>query len=225
MAVGNVSRKKSRALMDRSPLPLRQTMRRAPAAMRTAGQSDAGSAWATEPPIVPQLRTCGSPMRRGDVLEHRVVVADDRVLVDLPVGRPGADAQVVVRLDDGVHAVDVAKVDEQCRLREPELDQRDEAVAAGKQLGLAFAVLEDPQRLVQVRRTDVVELAGDHRAGALLPARAGRCGGTRRRGGAGAVATFAGRAVGASWVRPDRFGLTLRMSIAPWSFARQRSAT
>ena len=32
------------------------------AAMRTAGQSEAGSAWATEPPIVPQLRTCGSPI-------------------------------------------------------------------------------------------------------------------------------------------------------------------
>ena len=32
------------------------------AASRAAGQSEAGSAWATEPPIVPQLRTCGSPM-------------------------------------------------------------------------------------------------------------------------------------------------------------------
>ena len=73
---------------------------------------------------------------------------------------PGADPQVVVGLDDAVEAGDVAEVDEERRLGEPELDQRDEAVAAGQELGLAFAVLQDPQRLVQVGRTDVVELAG-----------------------------------------------------------------
>ena len=61
MAVWNVSTKKSRAAIVRSPVWLRQTMV-AVAAIRTAGQSEAGSAWATEPPIVPQLRTCGSPI-------------------------------------------------------------------------------------------------------------------------------------------------------------------
>ena len=50
-----------------------------------------------------------------------------------------------------------------------------EAVAAGQELGLAFAILEDPECLVQVPRTDVVELAGNHRAWTLLPAPRGRC--------------------------------------------------
>ena len=66
------------------------------------------------------------------------------------MGRAGPDAQVVVGLGDAVEAGHVAQVDEQGRLRQAELDERDEAVAAGQQLGLAFAILEDPQRLVQV---------------------------------------------------------------------------
>ena len=61
IAVVNVSRKKSRAAISRSPAAPRQTTV-AFTASRAAGQSDAGSAWATEPPIVPQLRTCGSPI-------------------------------------------------------------------------------------------------------------------------------------------------------------------
>ena len=61
MAVVNVSRKKSRAAISRSPSAPRQTIV-AFRASSAAGQSEAGSAWATEPPIVPQLRTCGSPM-------------------------------------------------------------------------------------------------------------------------------------------------------------------
>ena len=109
----------------------------------------------------------------GHVVEHRVVVDDDRVLVDLAMGRLGPDAELVVGLDDPIEPGHVAEVDQEGRLGQPELDERDEAVAAGQQLGLAFAVLEDPQRLVQVRRTDVVELGGNHRAATLLPARAG----------------------------------------------------
>ena len=61
IAVLKVSRKKSRAEIARSPAWLVQ-MIVAPVARRNAGQSEAGSAWAIEPPIVPQLRTCGSPM-------------------------------------------------------------------------------------------------------------------------------------------------------------------
>ena len=85
------------------------------------------------------------------------------------MGGPGPDAQVVVGLDDAVEAGHVAQVDEQCRLGEAELDQRDEAVAARQELRLALAVLEDRQRLVQVPGTDVVELGWDHRAGPSSP--------------------------------------------------------
>ena len=53
--------KKSAAATWRSPVLLRQTSD-ARVASRTAGQSADGSAWAHEPPIVPQLRTWGSPI-------------------------------------------------------------------------------------------------------------------------------------------------------------------
>jgi hypothetical protein len=96
------------------------------------------------------------------------VVHDDIELVDLTVRRSGADAQVVVRLDDPVEAGHVTQVDQECGLSESELDQGDEAVTAGEQLRLAFPVRQDPEGLVQVPRTDVVELAGNHRAWTLL---------------------------------------------------------
>ena len=88
-------------------------------------------------------------------------------------GSPRPDRQVVVGLGDAVEARDVAQVDEQGRLRQTQLDQRDEAVTAGEQLRLPFTVLEDPQDLVEVRGANVVELAGNHRAWTLLPARVG----------------------------------------------------
>ena len=67
------------------------------------------------------------------------------------MGRPGTDAQVVIVLDDAIEPGHVAQVDEQRRLGEAQLDQRQEAVAARQQLRLAFTILEDLQRLVQAR--------------------------------------------------------------------------
>ena len=64
-----------------------------------------------------------------------------------------------------------------------------QAVAAGEELGLPFPVREDPQRLVQVPGTDVVELAriialassSPRRAGTGWPVRPGRATGLWRR--------------------------------------------
>ncbi len=191
MAVWNVSRKKSRAAIVRSPVWLRQTivalsaMQDRRPVRRRVGVGDG----AADRAPVADLRVAD---RGGHVVEERIAVADDRRLVDLAMGRPGADDEVVVGLGDAVEAGHVAQVDEQGRLGEPELDQREEAVAAGQQLGLAFAVLEDPQRLVQVPRTDVVELAGNHRAGTLLPAHAGAMAAHPARMGTERLATIAG---------------------------------
>ena len=79
-----------------------------------------------------------------------------------------ADDQVVVGLADPVQAGHIAEVDQERRLSQAQLDERDEAVAAGQQLRFAFPILEDLQRLTQVPRADVVELAGNHRAATLL---------------------------------------------------------
>ena len=51
---------KSPAAMLRSP-PGPVTLNVAPSAVSTVGWSDAGSAWETLPPMVPRLRTAGSP--------------------------------------------------------------------------------------------------------------------------------------------------------------------
>ena len=113
---------------------------------------------------------------RGHVVEERIAVADDRRLVDPAVRRPGADP----RARSSVSAIPSRPVTSRRstrrrRLREAELDQGKQAVAAGQQLRLAFPVLEDPERLGQVGRTHVVELPRNHRAATLLPAHAGRC--------------------------------------------------
>src|SRR4051794_24008406 len=114
---------------------------------------------------VPDLRVTD---RGGHVVGQRGVGHDDVGLVGLAVGRASADAQLVVGLDDPVEAGHVTQVDEERGLSESQLDQRDEAVTAGEQLRLAFPVREDPERLVEVPWTDVVELAGNHRAWTLL---------------------------------------------------------
>ncbi len=63
-AVVNGPTSASATASSRSPSGER-SLRRAPSARRTAGMSDAGSAWTTLPPIVPRLRTCRSPMPRA----------------------------------------------------------------------------------------------------------------------------------------------------------------
>ena len=67
---------------------------------------------------VPDLRVADAT---GDVDEERVAARDDRVLVDLAMGGPRPDPELVVRLDDGVEAADVLQVNEQARLGQPEL--------------------------------------------------------------------------------------------------------
>ena len=60
-AVSRKPVKKSSAVIVRVPEgPVTTIVARASA---TAGRSEAGSPWASEPPIVPRLRTCGSPTR------------------------------------------------------------------------------------------------------------------------------------------------------------------
>ncbi len=172
--------------------------------------------------------------RRRHVVQEWVSLADDLRLVDLPMRGTCPDAQVVVRLDDAVEPGDVAQVDEQGRLPESKLDERDEAVAPGQELGLAFAIREDLQRLVQVARTDVIELGGDHRAAFLLPVRAGTVGPSgpdgRRTGGDGGRRSGHGDDTwrdrgGRVRVDADRgsgsWGVSW-LSIRPASFARQR---
>ena len=141
------------------------------------------------------------------------------------MGGARADPQLVVRLDDRIEARDVAQIDEQGGLGEPQLDQRKQAVATRQQLGLAFAVLEDSQRLVQVGRTDVVELAGNHRAATLLPAQAGDLGPSGPGTGSELLATITsgGRLAPRVTTEARSWGRVLRASIGPLPVLRQRN--
>ena len=73
-------------------------------ARRKAGQSTGrvgvGDRAADRAPVA-DLRVADDA---GHLAEPRVVVDDDRVLVDLAVGRAGADPELVVRLRDAVEA-------------------------------------------------------------------------------------------------------------------------
>ena len=98
----------------------------------------------------------------GRVDQERVAGADGRVLEDLAVGGSSADLEGIVGLDDLVDAIDVPDVDEQARLGQAQLDQRQQAVAARQDLRLAFPLGQDPERVMESGRPDVVELTRDH---------------------------------------------------------------
>jgi hypothetical protein len=84
------------------------------------------------------------------------------------MGCAGADPEIVVGLDDPIEAADRLEIDEDPRLAEAELQERDQAVAAGEELGLAFSLVEDPDCLVEAPRPNVLERSRNHRATVLL---------------------------------------------------------
>ena len=63
----------------------------ASSASSTAGRSEAGSPCASEPPIVPRCRTCGSPISPADVRDERAVLLQERRRRDVVVARQRAD--------------------------------------------------------------------------------------------------------------------------------------
>ena len=72
------------------------------------------------------------------------------------MGGAAADAQSVDALDDLVQPIEVANVDEQGRRGQAQLEQGQEAVAAGQDLRVAFAIDKDLEGLMQGRRPNVI---------------------------------------------------------------------
>ena len=91
--------KKSLAAITRSPLPPSAT-NEASRASSVAGRSDAGSAWATEPPMVPRWRTCGSPDVAGGDGQDRHLLLEQVGGLDVAVAGQGADGDVVAGVAD-----------------------------------------------------------------------------------------------------------------------------
>jgi hypothetical protein len=90
------------------------------------------------------------------------------VLVNLAVRRASTDAELVVGLNDAVETPDVAQVNEESGLGQAELEERYQAIAAGEELGLALALREDLEGLIEIGGTHIVKLSRDHRAIVLL---------------------------------------------------------
>ena len=103
------------------------TTKRAPSAVSTVGRSDAGSACATLPPIVPRLRTAGSPTcpaasaSAGHCSRSTADAASSACVVNAPIRTmPPFDV-------DALQLADPADVDERRRRRQPQLQQRNRA--------------------------------------------------------------------------------------------------
>ena len=131
----------------------------APRASTTAGRSPCGSACASEPPIVPRLRTCWSPMPTRCRRQRGRVGRDVGALGDDAVTRARADHERAAVDADARELGDPADVDERLGSRQPQLERRHERVAAGQRQGAAAHVLE---RLGDRAGALVGECLGNH---------------------------------------------------------------
>src|SRR5512142_118579 len=98
---------------------------------------------------------------RHGVGEDRVARPDRRVLLELAFASERADAQLAVLLHVR-ESVDAVDVDESAWLREPELHERDERLAAGEDLRLATALREELERVRKIACGLVLEAGWDH---------------------------------------------------------------
>ena len=126
-------------------------------ASSTAGRSEAGSPWASVPPIVPRLRTCWS------AIVAAALAASPRPLVATSWWRVIAPMRTVPSVRSmPAQPGHAPEVDEQRGRGQPQLHQRHERVAAREHLGVLAALAQRGQRGVERVRRDVVELGGDH---------------------------------------------------------------
>ena len=161
MSTVNRPRKKSAAFTTRQPRGLLRWIS-ASSASSTAGMSADGSACATLPPIVPRLRTCGSPMlaAASATAGHRACSRADVATSWCTVAAPMTIRAVA--LVDAVQVRNAADVDQHLRLAQAQLHQRHEAVAAGDELAALAGRRQLRQRIVERGGARVFECRRDH---------------------------------------------------------------
>ncbi len=111
---------------------------------------------------MPRWRTCGSPTWLVGVRQQRHVLAEQVGLLDVHVARERTDRDVVAGVTDVRQVADAADVDQHRWLRQAQLHQWQQAVAAGEELGLVAVLADEGDRLLGGTGTDVVECCGDH---------------------------------------------------------------
>ena len=127
-------------------------------AANTADRSSLGSAWPSEPPTVPRLRTTGSAMTRSASWKIRKcspATADDE---QLGVAGHRPDPQLVaLEADVGELAGEVVDVDEVLGPGEAQLHHREQRVAAGDEPRLGSELLEQGDGVADAGRALVPE--------------------------------------------------------------------
>ena len=161
-AVVSAPTKKSAALMVRS-LVAERARSRPPSARTMAGSSEAGSALARLPPMVPRLRICGCAISGSASVMSGRSRDDERFALKRAIARHGADAHHAV---DALHARKLAQrveVDQYRRLHQAEIHRRHQALAAGEEARVLAVLRLRGERLLDRMGRYVAERGGLHR--------------------------------------------------------------
>ena len=128
------------------------------AAEQTAERSSAASAWHSEPPIVPRLRTTGSAITCLGVAEQREALARAARTSSRSTCRVSAPILISPScLADVGELGEVVDVDQVLGVGEPQLHHRQQAVAAGDDPRLGAEPLERRDRALDAGRALVLE--------------------------------------------------------------------
>ena len=90
-------------------------------------------------------------------LEQRMRADEPRVVLDVAPAHHGAERDAVGGNPDLAQLRELAQIDQQRRLRQPERQHRHQALAAGERLGVAVARGEQLHGFGQRRRARIVE--------------------------------------------------------------------
>ena len=102
----------------------------------------------------------GDPPRRLD--HHRGGRGELLAVLDVDVAYEGADRRVSAPPHDVVHRRKPADVNDQLWTREPKLEERDQALAAGHHLRVVTALLKNRKRFLQAGGSAIVKCGGKH---------------------------------------------------------------
>ena len=155
-AVVNGPWKKSSRGIVRSPRePCATTS--APIASSAEPQSPRGSACAKRSADGAEVAHDRVGDLRRRIAERPVTPAQEVGTLAVPVPYQSADSKPTVPHGEPVEAPAAIDVDHGPRRGEAELHERDQALASGEDLGLVAVALKDRERLVEIRRREVLE--------------------------------------------------------------------
>ena len=98
----------------------------------------------------------------GSMRQQRHVLGKDRTGLDVHVAGERANRDVVAGVADVRQVGDATDVDQDARLGEAQLHQRQQAVPAGQKLGVLTMLADEADCLFGGTGTDVIEGGGNH---------------------------------------------------------------